>query len=76
MTNNPAEIVRICEGVRGQVVPVFRNGVDELYVMVYESFRMIKENLAELIALKNEVCGTSCAIREERPSVWRVFCYE
>lgn len=40
--NNPAEIVRICESVKGKIVPVLRNGVDELYVMDYEAFREMK----------------------------------
>jgi PHD/YefM family antitoxin component YafN of YafNO toxin-antitoxin module len=51
--NNPAEMVRICESVSGQIVPVLRNGVDELYVMDYESYRMRKGYLAEL--LKNTI---------------------
>lgn len=37
--NNPAEMVRICEAAKGQIVPVLRNGVDELYVMDYETYR-------------------------------------
>ena len=41
--NNPAEIVRICENEMGKVVPVLRNGVDEIYVMDYEAYRMRKE---------------------------------
>jgi len=32
--NNPAEIVRICENEMGKVVPVLRNGIEEIYVMV------------------------------------------
>lgn len=40
--NNPAEMVRICESVPGKVVPVLRNGVDELYVMEYESYQKLK----------------------------------
>jgi len=47
--NNPAEMVRICEIVSGQIVPVLRNGVDELYVMDYESYRMRKAYLVELL---------------------------
>lgn len=39
--NNPAEIVRICERESGKVVPVLRNGVDEIYVMDYESYQEI-----------------------------------
>lgn len=39
--NNPAEMVRICESVTGKVVPVLRNGVDELYVMEYETYIQI-----------------------------------
>ena len=31
------EIVRICEKKMGKVVPVLRNGIDELYVMDYEA---------------------------------------
>ena len=31
------EIVRICEKEMGKVVPVLRNGIDELYVMDYEA---------------------------------------
>ena len=46
--NNPAEIVRICESVKGKIVPVLRNGVDELYVMDYEAFREIKVYIKEL----------------------------
>ena len=38
--NNPAEIVRICEKEMGKVVPVLRNGVDEIYVMDYEAYCM------------------------------------
>ena len=41
--NNPAEIVRICEKEMGKVVPVLRNGVDEIYVMDYEAYCMRKE---------------------------------
>lgn len=47
--NNPAEMVRICEIVSDQIVPVLRNGVDELYVMDYESYRMRKAYLVELL---------------------------
>lgn len=43
--NNPAEMVRICEAVKGQIVPVLRNGVDELYVMDYDTYKMRKEYL-------------------------------
>ena len=39
--NNPAEIVRICEHESGKVVPVLRNGVDEIYVMDYASYQEI-----------------------------------
>jgi len=46
--NNPAEIVRICESVKGKIVPVLRNGVDELYVMDYEAFREMKVYIKEL----------------------------
>ena len=42
--NNPAEIVRICEKKMGKVVPVLRNGVDEIYVMDYEAYLVRKEN--------------------------------
>lgn len=41
--NNPAEIVRICEKEMGKVVPVLRNGVDEIYVMDYEAYCMRKD---------------------------------
>ena len=41
--NNPAEIVRICETEMGKVVPVLRNGVDEIYVMDYEAYCMRKD---------------------------------
>ena len=41
--NNPAEIVRICEKEMGKVIPVLRNGVDEIYVMDYESYLVRKE---------------------------------
>ena len=43
--NNPAEIVRICEKEIGRVVPVLRNGVDEIYVMDYEAYCMRKDCL-------------------------------
>ena len=33
--NNPAEIVRICEKEMGEVIPVLRNGIDEIHVMDY-----------------------------------------
>lgn len=46
--NNPAEIVRICESVKGKIVPVLRNCVDELYVMDYEAFREMKVYIKEL----------------------------
>ena len=39
--NNPAEIVRVCERESGKVVPVLRNGVDEIYVMDYEAYRSL-----------------------------------
>ncbi len=48
--NNPAEIVRICEVVKGQIVPVLRNGVDELYVMDYETYRLRKDYLKQLLS--------------------------
>ena len=41
--NNPAEIVRICEKEMGKVIPVLRNGVDEIYVMDYEAYCMRKD---------------------------------
>ncbi len=41
--NNPAETVRICEKEIGKVIPVLRNGVDEIYVMYYEAYLMRKE---------------------------------
>ena len=41
--NNPAEIVRICKKEMGKVIPVLRNGVDEIYVMDYESYLVRKE---------------------------------
>ena len=47
--NNPAEIVRICENEMGKVVPVLRNGVDEIYVMDYEAYRMRKECFIKLL---------------------------
>ena len=46
--NNPAEIVRICENEMGKVVPVLRNGVDEIYVMDYEAYRIRKEYFLEV----------------------------
>ena len=46
--NNLADIVRICESVKGKIVPVLRNGVDELYVMDYEAFREMKVYIKEL----------------------------
>ena len=42
--NNPAEIVRICEKEMGKVIPVLRNGIDEIYVMDYEAYLVRKEN--------------------------------
>jgi len=47
--NNPAEIVRICEKEMGKVIPVLRNGVDEIYVMDYEAYRMRKECFIKLL---------------------------
>ena len=47
--NNPAEIVRICENEMGKDVPVLRNGVDEIYVMDYEAYRMRKECFIKLL---------------------------
>ena len=47
--NNPAEIVRICENEMGKVVPVLRNGVDEIYVMDYEAYCMRKESFLQLL---------------------------
>ena len=47
--NNPAEIVRICENEIGKVVPVLRNGVDEIYLMDYEAYRMRKECFIKLL---------------------------
>ena len=35
---NPADAVRICETFSGQVIPVLRNGIDELYMMDYRSY--------------------------------------
>ena len=46
--NNPAEIVRICENEMGKVVPVLRNGVDEIYVMDYEAYLMRKESFLKM----------------------------
>ena len=34
--------------VKGKIVPVLRNGVDELYVMDYEAFREMKVYIKEL----------------------------
>lgn len=51
--NNPAEIVRVCESEVGKVFPVLRNGVDEIYVMDYEAYRMRKDYLVDL--LKSEM---------------------
>lgn len=48
--NNPAEMVRICEAVKGQIVPVLRNGVDELYVMDYETYKEKKNYLQYLLS--------------------------
>lgn len=47
--NNPAEMVRICEAVKGQIVPVLRNGVDKLHVMNYEIYKMRKDYLMKLV---------------------------
>ena len=52
--NNPAEIVRICENELDKVVPVLRNGVDEIYVMDYESYRLRKEYLMDLTKTEKE----------------------
>ena len=41
--SNPAEIMRICEKEMGKVIPVLRNGVEEIYVMDYEAYRMRRE---------------------------------
>ena len=46
--NNPAEIVRICENEMGKVIPVLRNGVDEIYVMDYESYLVRKESFLKM----------------------------
>ena len=46
--NNPAEIVRICEKEMGKVVPVLRNGVDEIYVMDYRGYLVRKENFLKM----------------------------
>ena len=47
--NNQAEIVRICEKEMGKVVPVLRNGVDEIYGMDYEAYCMRKECFIKLL---------------------------
>ena len=47
--NNPAEIVGICEKEMGKVIPVLRNGVDEIYVMDCEAYRMRKECFIKLL---------------------------
>ena len=47
--NNPAEIVRICESEVGKVVRVLRNGVDEIYMMEYETYRMKKDYVITLL---------------------------
>ena len=47
--NNPAEIVRICEKEMGKVIPVLRNGIDEIYVMNYVAYRMMKERFFKLL---------------------------
>ncbi len=57
--NNPAEMVRICEAVKGQIVPVLRNGVDELYVMDYETYRMRKEYLSQILQTISSIEKTS-----------------
>lgn len=46
--NNPAEVVRICEGQTGYIIPVLRNGVDEIYVMEYITYQERKNYLKEL----------------------------
>ena len=46
---NPAEIVRICKNEKGKVVPVLRNGVDEIYVMDYEAYCMRKDCFVKLL---------------------------
>ena len=47
--NNPAEIVRICEKEMGKVIPVLRNGVDEIYVMDYEAYLVRKGCFLKLL---------------------------
>lgn len=47
--NNPAEILQICEAVKGQIVPVLYSKMDELYVMDYETYKMRKEYLREIL---------------------------
>ena len=47
--NNPAEIVRICEKEIGKVIPVLRNGVDEIYVKDYEAYLVRKECFLKLL---------------------------
>ena len=47
--NNPVENVRICESEKGKVVPVLRNGIDEIYVMEYKAYQMMKEYLIDLL---------------------------
>jgi hypothetical protein len=46
--NNPAEVVRICEDQTGCIIPVLRNGVDEIYVMEYKTYQERKNYLKEL----------------------------
>lgn len=46
--NNPAEVVRICEGQTGYIIPVLRNGVDVIYVMEYRTYQERKNCLKEL----------------------------
>lgn len=46
--NNLAEVVRICEGQTGYIIPVLRNGVEEIYVMEYWTYQERKNYLKEL----------------------------
>jgi len=38
----------ICEGQTGYIIPVLRNGVDEIYVMEYRTYQERKNYLKEL----------------------------
>lgn len=54
--NNPAEVVRRCEKEVGKIIPVLRNGIDEIYVMDYEAYRIRKEKIVQDVIKKLKHC--------------------